>query len=96
MATWVIHTMSATSYWGIVFLMVVENVCPPIPSEVIMPLAGFMATQGHLALLGVILAGTLGSVLRGEFSAGGSVPRSRLVRRAGGHRWALCLAGCHA
>ena len=63
MATWVIHTISATSYWGIVFLMVVENVCPPIPSEVIMPLAGFMATQGYLALLGVILAGTLGSVL---------------------------------
>jgi membrane protein DedA with SNARE-associated domain len=63
MATWVMHTISGTSYWGIVLLMVVENVFPPIPSEVIMPLAGFMATQGQLSLLGVILAGTLGSVL---------------------------------
>jgi membrane protein DedA with SNARE-associated domain len=79
MATWVIHTISVTSYWGIVFLMIVENVCPPIPSEVIMPLAGFMATQGRLAVLGVILAGTLGSVL-------GAVPLYYLGRRIGDER----------
>lgn len=79
MATWVINTISATAYWGIVFLMVVENVFPPIPSEVIMPLAGFMATQGRLTLLGVILAGTLGSVL-------GAVPLYYLGRRIGDER----------
>lgn len=79
MATWVMQTISATSYWGIVFLMVVENVCPPIPSEVIMPLGGFMATQGQLSLLGVILAGTLGSVL-------GAVPLYYLGRRIGDER----------
>jgi hypothetical protein len=33
MATWVIHTISVTSYWGIVFLMIVENVCPPIKAR---------------------------------------------------------------
>lgn len=79
MATWVINTISATAYWGIVFLMVVENVFPPIPSEVIMPLAGFMATQGHLAMLGVILAGTVGSVL-------GAVPLYYLGRTIGEER----------
>jgi membrane protein DedA with SNARE-associated domain len=79
MATWVIHTISATSYWGVIFLMFVENVFPPIPSEVIMPLAGFMATQGQLSLLGVILAGTLGSVL-------GAVPLYYLGRMIGEER----------
>ena len=79
MATWAIHTISATSYWGIIFLMVVENVFPPIPSEVIMPLAGFMATQGRLTFLGVILAGTLGSAL-------GAVPLYYLGRLIGDER----------
>jgi membrane protein DedA with SNARE-associated domain len=79
MATWVINTISATAYWGIVFLMVIENVFPPIPSEVIMPLAGFMVTQGRLTLFGVILAGTLGSVL-------GAVPLYYLGRKIGDER----------
>jgi membrane protein DedA with SNARE-associated domain len=79
MATWVINTISATAYWGIVFLMIIENVFPPIPSEVIMPLAGFMATQGRLAMLGVILAGTVGSVL-------GAVPLYYLGRMIGEER----------
>lgn len=35
---------------------------PPVPSEVIMPLAGYLATQGKLALGGIIIAGTVGSV----------------------------------
>lgn len=42
--------------------MVVENISPPVPAEVIMPLAGYLATQGKLALGGVIIAGTVGSV----------------------------------
>lgn len=44
-------------------LMVLENVFPPIPSELIMPLAGFLAAQGAMSLVAVILVGTLGSVL---------------------------------
>ncbi len=43
--------------------MFLENIFPPIPSELIMPLAGFTVTQGKLDLQFVILAGTLGSVL---------------------------------
>jgi membrane protein DedA with SNARE-associated domain len=59
MASWVMQMMSATGYIGLVLLMVLENVFPPIPSEVIMPLAGFMVAQDRLSLLGVIVAGTL-------------------------------------
>jgi membrane protein DedA with SNARE-associated domain len=62
-AAWVVETMEAFGYVGIVFLMFLENVFPPIPSELIMPLAGFTAQQGELSLVGVIIAGIVGSVL---------------------------------
>jgi hypothetical protein len=62
MASWVMQMMSTMGYVGLVLLIVLENVFPPIPSEVIMPLAGFMVTQDRLSLLGVIVAGTLGSI----------------------------------
>ena len=55
--------MSSAGYLGIVALMFVENVFPPIPSEVIMPLAGYMVSQEKLVMIGVVLAGTAGSVL---------------------------------
>jgi membrane protein DedA with SNARE-associated domain len=45
------------------FLMILENVFPPIPSELIMPLAGFLAAQGSMSMIAVILVGTAGSVL---------------------------------
>jgi membrane protein DedA with SNARE-associated domain len=57
------QVISSTGYIGIVFLMFAENVFPPIPSEVIVPLAGFMVSKGELAFVGVVVAGTLGSVL---------------------------------
>ena len=47
---------------GVFLLMVLENLFPPIPSEVIMPLAGFTAARGQMSILGVLLAGTLGSI----------------------------------
>ena len=55
--------IAATGYFGIVLLTIVENVFPPIPSEYIMPLAGFMVSEDKFTLFGVIAAGTLGSVL---------------------------------
>jgi membrane protein DedA with SNARE-associated domain len=79
MASWVMQMMSATGYVGLVLLMVLENVFPPIPSEVIMPLAGFMVTQDRLSLLGVIVAGTLGSVL-------GALPLYYVGRKIGEER----------
>ncbi len=53
-------------YWGIAFLMLLENVIPPIPSELIMPLAGFAAARGDMNLVWAIVAGTIGSVLGGS------------------------------
>jgi membrane protein DedA with SNARE-associated domain len=47
---------------GIALLIIAETLFPPIPSELILPLAGFMAAQGHLTPLGVMVAATLGSV----------------------------------
>lgn len=62
MLDWVTNIISSFGYVGIGFLMLLENIFPPIPSELIMPLAGFTVTQGKLNLQLVILAGTLGSV----------------------------------
>ncbi|WP_367108842.1 DedA family protein [uncultured Psychrobacter sp.] len=60
---WVLGIMAKFGYFGIVFAMFAENVFPPIPSEVIMPAAGFAASKGDLSLFLAILAGTLGAVL---------------------------------
>lgn len=63
MFDWITDTVSEGGYAGIVLMMLAENVFPPIPSELIMPLAGFVAAQGQLNPVLVVLAGTLGSVL---------------------------------
>lgn len=63
MASWVSDLIRSTGYTGIIFLMLLENLFPPIPSEVIMPLSGFLVSQQELQLTGVILAGTIGTVL---------------------------------
>ena len=63
MFDWITSVVSQTGYLGIVGLMLAENVFPPIPSELIMPLAGFVAAQGQLNAVGVVLAGVAGSVL---------------------------------
>ena len=59
----IINTINSFGYIGIAFLMALENVFPPIPSELIMPLAGFTASQGKLEFFPVVIAGTIGSVL---------------------------------
>ncbi len=63
MLEWITGIINSLSYLGIVLLMFLENIFPPIPSEVIMPLAGFTATQGKLNIVLVILSGTAGAVL---------------------------------
>ena len=63
MFQWISSLMDSMGYFGVVFLMFLENVFPPIPSELIMPLAGYLAGQGKMTLLGAWLAGTFGSVL---------------------------------
>jgi membrane protein DedA with SNARE-associated domain len=54
--------LAESGYLGIGLLMFLENLFPPIPSELIMPLAGFIAGDGRLSLVGVVLAGSAGSL----------------------------------
>ena len=57
------RAVTAAGYPGIVAAMVAENVFPPIPSEVVLPLAGYEVSQGNLAFLLTVLAATLGSLI---------------------------------
>src|SRR3546814_11218754 len=66
-AEWVVRTIEDSGYLGVGFLMFAETVFPPIPSEIIMSLAGLQAAQGVLALSGVIGAGTAGAMLGNTF-----------------------------
>ncbi|OTG92037.1 DedA family protein [Acinetobacter sp. ANC 3813] len=59
---WIISVMEQLGYLGIALLMFLDNVFPPIPSEIIMPSAGYTASQGQLLLIGVIIAGCIGSL----------------------------------
>ncbi|EAW35318.1 DedA family protein [Lyngbya sp. PCC 8106] len=63
MLDWITQGIADWGYMGIVLLMLLENILPPIPSEVIMPLAGFTIAEGKLSFIGVILSGVLGSIL---------------------------------
>jgi membrane protein DedA with SNARE-associated domain len=54
--------LKESGYLGVFALMAAENIFPPIPSEMIMPFAGFVVARGELNLAGVLIAGTLGSV----------------------------------
>lgn len=62
MIEWIKQTQQEWGYFGVILFMFLENVLPPIPSELVMPLAGFMTEQGELQFFGVVLAGTVGSV----------------------------------
>lgn len=63
MAAWITETMTTLGYLGISLLMFLENLFPPIPSELIMPLAGFTVARGDLQLIPAIVAGVSGTVL---------------------------------
>lgn len=67
MFDWTLGIIESFGYAGIFFLMVLENIFPPIPSELIIPLAGFASAAGQLNIFWVIIAATLGAVV-------GSIP----------------------
>ncbi|MDA8364555.1 MAG: DedA family protein [Gammaproteobacteria bacterium] len=60
LAALVVGTISRLGYTGIVFLMALESACIPLPSEITMPFAGYLASIGTMNLWGVALAGTIG------------------------------------
>jgi membrane protein DedA with SNARE-associated domain len=62
MEQWISEVMEAYGYVGIFLLIALENLFPPIPSEVILTFGGFMTTTSELTIIGVILAATIGSV----------------------------------
>ncbi len=63
MEHWIIHLVEWGHYWGVGLLMLLETVFPPIPSEVIMTVAGVSAARGNMNLGGTIAAGTAGAML---------------------------------
>lgn len=63
MLEWITQMMNSLGYLGIGLLMFLENLFPPIPSELIMPLAGFSIARGNMEFAPAILAGVLGTVL---------------------------------
>lgn len=63
MKNWITDTMEQFGYFGIFLMIALENLFPPIPSEVILTFGGFMTTNSELTIPGVYLAATAGSLL---------------------------------
>jgi len=63
MESWIVEFMEKFGYFGILILIAVENLFPPIPSEVILTFGGFMTTRTDLTPFGVIIIATLGSLI---------------------------------
>lgn len=57
-----IHLIESTGYWGIFLAMTLESACIPIPSEIIMPFAGYVVWEGKLTLWGITLIGAVGNL----------------------------------
>lgn len=62
MDLWIKEFIEQYGYWGVFLLIALENIFPPIPSEVILTFGGYMTAQTNLTIQGVIAASTVGSV----------------------------------
>ena len=90
MVEWITRIITALGYFGIAFLTFLENLIPPIPSEVIMPMAGFTAALGKMSLPGAITAGSIGSLVgcTAWYFVGRRIGEERLRRWVERHgRW---------
>src|SRR5687768_10026353 len=90
MSDWIISLVGRLGSAGVFALMLLENVFPPIPSEVIMPLAGYHAQTGQMKIWVVILAGSLGSLAGTSlwYALGRQIGEQRLRRWIERHgRW---------
>lgn len=67
MSDWVVRLIEQSGYLGVGFLMFLETLFPPIPSEVIMPVAGVAAAQGKMDFTATVAAGTAGAMLGNIF-----------------------------
>jgi len=59
-AAWIVAVISAAGYAGVAGLMAIESACIPLPSEIIMPFAGYLASTGRFSLWAVATAGAVG------------------------------------
>jgi membrane protein DedA with SNARE-associated domain len=85
---WVTSVVETLGYGGVAFLVALENLFPPIPSEVVLPLAGFVSANGDASFWGMVVAATVGSMvgaflLYGISAAIGPVRLRALVVRYG-------------
>lgn len=63
MENFIIEVMNSYGYLGIGLLILIENLFPPIPSELILTFGGFLTIDSNMTIIGVIIASTIGSVL---------------------------------
>jgi membrane protein DedA with SNARE-associated domain len=63
LTSFIVATISAMGYWGIVLLMAIESACIPLPSEIIMPFSGYLVSKGEMNLWLVSIAGAFGCVV---------------------------------
>lgn len=63
MENWIIEFMEKFGYFGVFLMIALENIFPPIPSEVVLTFGGFMTTKSDLTVFGVVIAATLGAVV---------------------------------
>ena len=61
MTEWITNLIEGGGYWGIALLMALENIFPPIPSEVIMGVGGIAVAKGRMEFWPLLVAGTIGS-----------------------------------
>ncbi len=82
LAGWVVDVVGSLGAFGVAVLVALENLFPPIPSELVLPLAGYLASTGRMGLVVAILAATAGSVAGALvlYWAGAALGRARLVR----------------
>src|SRR5688500_2822810 len=80
MFDWITGTIQRLGYWGIAALTLLENVVPPIPSEVVVPMAGFVAAKGELSFWGVVAAASAGALLGavGWYAVARAIGKKRL------------------
>ena len=82
MQDFIVNIMNSYGYLGVFLLIMIENVFPPIPSEVILLFGGFMTTYTKLKIVGMVIASTLGSVVGAIilYQVGKLLNKDRLVR----------------
>ncbi len=86
---WVLRVIETLGYVGIAFMIALENLIPPIPSEAILPLAGFSIARGEFNFVGVLIASTLGSTVGALilYAIGYQVGERRLRRFIERYSW---------